>query len=223
MLGKFCQPYYGIFQHVDGLLSSPSSSLPANSSLPLLAESLLLLTELFHDLSSQDLPPFFEDHLNEFMGAEGQGATGGWLLKYLSWEREELKGDVSFPIRVTRIWLNDQEDDEAPGPLQRIRASICEIAELYAQKYLDAFPQLGSFVNGVWNMLTTLGPGARNDMVSLLCMYIEPMLTDVARLKGSALLVGGGPTWQSTGDVWQSRYAQCLLREDHLAEYELAA
>ena len=58
-----------------------------------------------------------------------------------------------------------QDDDEAPGPLQKIRASICEIVELYAQKYLDAFPQLGSFVNGVWNMLTTVGPGTREDVV----------------------------------------------------------
>ena len=59
-----------------------------------------------------------------------------------------------------------QDDDEAPGPLQKIRASICEIAELFAQKYLDAFPQLGSFVSGVWTMLTTIGPGIREDVVS---------------------------------------------------------
>lgn len=61
----------------------------------------------------------------------------------------------------------EQDDDEAPGPLQKIRSSICEIAELYAQKYLDAFPQLGIFVNGVWTMLTTVGPGTREDVVSL--------------------------------------------------------
>lgn len=61
----------------------------------------------------------------------------------------------------------DQDDDEAPGPLQKIRASICEIAELYAQKYSDAFTQLGAFVDGVWNMLTILGPGAKEDVVSV--------------------------------------------------------
>jgi exportin-2 (importin alpha re-exporter) len=59
-----------------------------------------------------------------------------------------------------------QDDDEAPGPLQKIRASICEIAELFAQKYLSDFPQLGSFVDGIWNMLTTVGPGTREDVVS---------------------------------------------------------
>ncbi|WVQ82556.1 hypothetical protein IAT38_004685 [Cryptococcus sp. DSM 104549] len=146
VLSRFCEPYYQLFQHVDQLLQTPAASLPANSSLPLLAQTLLLLVQLFHDLSSQDLPPFFEDHMEEFMG----GAQQGWLRKYLDWEVPELKGD---------------DDDEAPGPLQKIRSSICEIAELYAQKYSDVFTQLGSFVDGVWNMLTRVGPGAREDVL----------------------------------------------------------
>lgn len=91
MLERFCEPYYGIFAHVDQLLSS-GQPLPPNASLPLLAQSVLLLTQLFHDLVSQDLPPFFEERLSDFMGGNGKE---GWLKKYLSWERPELKGDVS--------------------------------------------------------------------------------------------------------------------------------
>ncbi|ORX36025.1 Cse1-domain-containing protein [Kockovaella imperatae] len=149
VLARFCQPYYELFAHVDRLLSAPAGQpLPAGSSIPLLAQSLLLLIQLFHDLSSQDLPPFFEENMGSFMGE--QGGREGWLRKYLSWEREELKGD---------------DEDETPGPLQKIRSSICEIAELYALKYSDAFNQLGTFVDGVWNMLTTLGPGAKEDVL----------------------------------------------------------
>jgi len=59
-----------------------------------------------------------------------------------------------------------QDDDDVPGPLEKIRASICEIAELYALKYSEEFKQLGSFVNGVWTMLTTVGPSGREDLVS---------------------------------------------------------
>ncbi|WVR05966.1 hypothetical protein IAU60_002994 [Kwoniella sp. DSM 27419] len=148
VLSRFCEPYYQLFQHVDKLLQSPNpATLPATSSLPLLAQTLLLLVQLFHDLSSQDLPPYFEDHMSDFMGG---GEQQGWLRKYLDWERDELKGD---------------EDDEAPGPLQKIRASICEIAELYAQKYSDVFTQLGTFVDGVWNMLTRIGMGTRDDVL----------------------------------------------------------
>ncbi|TYJ56359.1 hypothetical protein B9479_002907 [Cryptococcus floricola] len=147
VLSRFCEPYYGLFQHVDRLLQTPAASLPPNASLPLLSQALLLLVQLFQDLSSQDLPPFFEDHMAEFMGG---GDQPGWLRKYLDWEAEELKGD---------------DDDEAPGPLQKIRASICEIAELYAQKYSDVFTQLGSFVDGVWNMLARVGAGTREDVL----------------------------------------------------------
>ena len=97
VLSRFCQPYYELFSHVDRLLSTPPDQpLPPNSSLPLLAQSLQLLIQLFHDLSSQDLPPFFEENLNTFMGDPSVGNGGdGWLRKYLSWERDELKGDVS--------------------------------------------------------------------------------------------------------------------------------
>lgn len=62
--------------------------------------------------------------------------------------------------------MSNQDDDEAPGVLQKIRSAICEIAELYAMKYADAFPQLQSFVSGVWNMTTTLGQGVKEDLVS---------------------------------------------------------
>jgi exportin-2 (importin alpha re-exporter) len=102
VLSRFCQPFYELFGHVDRLLSTPASQpLPPNASIELLAQALLLLTELFHDLNSQDLPPFFEEHLDDFMGNEATGKEG-WLRKYLSWERPELKGDVSdnleFPL-----------------------------------------------------------------------------------------------------------------------------
>jgi exportin-2 (importin alpha re-exporter) len=63
------------------------------------------------------------------------------------------------------LLIREQDEDEAPGPLQKIRGAICEITELYALKYADEFPQLQSFVQGVWNMLTTVGPGTREDLV----------------------------------------------------------
>ena len=58
-----------------------------------------------------------------------------------------------------------QDDDDVPGPLEKIRASICEIAELYALKYSEEFKQLGSVGNGVWTMLTTVGPSGKEDLV----------------------------------------------------------
>ena len=87
---------------MDRLLSTPTGqALPSGSTIPLLAQSLLLLIQLFHDLSSQDLPPFFEENMGSFMG---DGQKEGWLRKYLSWERDELKGDVSLSVSEM-AWL----------------------------------------------------------------------------------------------------------------------
>ena len=61
------------------------------------------MVQLFHDLSSQDLPPFFEENMTVFMGDPSIGNGGdGWLRKYLSWEREDLKGAVSASRRTDR-------------------------------------------------------------------------------------------------------------------------
>lgn len=116
VLERFCKPHFELFKHVDSLLSS-TQPLPPNASLPLLAQSLLLLIQLFNDLSSQDLPPFFEENLGSFMGDDTQQ---GWLLKYLSWERPELKGDVSPFIYIAdrcRMMTRHQDHCKRSGLL----------------------------------------------------------------------------------------------------------
>jgi len=111
-----------------------------------------------------------------------------------------------------------QDDDDAPGPLQKIRASICEIAELYAQKYLDAFPQLGGFVNGVWNMLTTVGPGTREDVVSSIGRVKLNRVQ--ACFPSTAISIGGRQDGASSGHVFSSGYTARILRKDYITEYE---
>lgn len=71
------------------------------------------------------------------------------LHKYLTWQ---------MPAKT------DDDDDEA-GEWEKIRASICEIVELYSQRYQDVFPQMDQFVETVWTMVTSLGPGQKYDIV----------------------------------------------------------
>ncbi|KAJ9118399.1 hypothetical protein QFC24_006228 [Naganishia onofrii] len=153
----FPEQWPNLLDRVDQLLFNSTTPLPAGTSLQELAQTLLLLLELFHDFTCQDLPQFFEDNLNMFMGdvnkAGAGSATGeefGLIGRYLRWERPELLGD---------------EDDDVPGPIQKVRATICEIAQLFALKYSDDFPQLGLFVSGVWQMLGTVGMGTRDDQL----------------------------------------------------------
>jgi exportin-2 (importin alpha re-exporter) len=166
-------------QRVDELLTGyPASPLPAGTTVQELSQSLLLLVELYHDLNCQDFPEYFEDHNALFMGdaslaAPSSPATYGLLGKYLRWEIPELMGEVSSMHRCSLRFnlfhvdlYHIQEDDDVGGPIQQIRAAICEIAELYALKYSDSFPQLSMFVEGVWRILSVVGLGTRDDQAS---------------------------------------------------------
>lgn len=78
------------------------------------------------------------------------------LHKYLTWSRPEL---------VTPDDENDEEGEA--GPLEKIRASICEIAELYTQRYLEVFSMMEQFVETTWTLVTGLGSSTKYDIVSL--------------------------------------------------------
>lgn len=123
VLSRFCEPYFQLFTHVDQLLSAPpSQTLPPNANIQLLGEALLLLVQLFHDLNSQDLPEFFENNMTAFMGDEAAGKEG-WLRKYLSWDRPELKGEVGCIQAATRdltLWLISRRTTKRRAHFRRL-------------------------------------------------------------------------------------------------------
>uniref|UniRef100_A0A6P4FW59 Exportin-2 n=1 Tax=Drosophila rhopaloa TaxID=1041015 RepID=A0A6P4FW59_DRORH len=91
--------------------------------------SLVLVNKVFFSLNSQDLPEFFEDNMNTWMGAFIQ----------------QLAADV--PSLRTG-------DDEDAGVLEHLRAQVCENICLYAKKYDEEFkPFMEQFVTAVWELL----------------------------------------------------------------------
>jgi exportin-2 (importin alpha re-exporter) len=81
------------------------------------------------------------------------------LLKYL---------DYAPPAHLSTA--DEDDEDEEAGDLEAAKAEICEIAQLYALRYLDAFGEggyLGPFVEKTWGLLTKLGPQVRYDGVRL--------------------------------------------------------
>lgn len=124
VLAKFALPHLELLTRTDQRLLDPATPLAA---LPVLGNVLNMALQIFVDLSSQDLPPQFEDNMQPITDI---------LARWIQHARTEL----------------DQDPDE-PCTLQHIRSSICEIAELYAKRYLDAFPQLPTFVQAIWHML----------------------------------------------------------------------
>ncbi|SPO23873.1 probable CSE1 - Nuclear envelope protein that mediates the nuclear export of importin alpha [Ustilago trichophora] len=124
VLSKFALPHLELLKRTDSRLLDPAT--PTNV-LPVLGNIMNVVLQVFYDLSSQDLPPQIEDNMAPITEI---------LARWISQSRPEL----------------DSDPDE-PCALQEIRSSICEIAELYAKRYLDAFTQLPVFVQGIWEML----------------------------------------------------------------------
>ncbi|KAF8457248.1 armadillo-type protein [Terfezia claveryi] len=57
-------------------------------------------------------------------------------------------------------------DDEESGPLERVKAAICEILVLYTHKYEDIFEDLlQGFVNSTWILLTSIGLKQKYDIL----------------------------------------------------------
>ncbi|KAI7905006.1 Cse1-domain-containing protein [Cokeromyces recurvatus] len=155
VLDLFCEPYLQLFQITDKLIEENSNNLQA---LQVLARSLNLLIKIYYDLNCQDLPEFFEDHLEEFMAL---------FKKYLVYQN---------PLLVT-------DDEIEEGPLEEIKTNICLVLELYASRYEDAFPQLGIFIPLIANLLTDTGDESKYD--AMICKAFS-VLTVVVKIDSQA-------------------------------------
>ncbi|KAJ3343061.1 importin-alpha export receptor [Gonapodya sp. JEL0774] len=168
VLEKFSKPYLQFFQHTDSLITQHSNDVPA---LARLFEALLLLVKIYLDLNFQDLPEFFEDHIDDFMGL---------LLKYLQYTNDALEKNSYRPAgpaqngnplaphapTVGRPVEDDGEEEEGEeGPITKVKAVICEIADLYARRYEEELGKvrLEVFVGAIWGLLTTTGRELRYD------------------------------------------------------------
>ena len=118
--------------------------------------TLNLIVKLFYDLSVQDLPPLFEDSLPPMASL---------LHKYLIYDNQLLLTD----------------DDDGAGPLELVKSGIFEVLELWVQKYEDAFGEhVGPFVGSSWNLLTTVGPETKKDILVSKALQFLTAVTSIA-------------------------------------------
>ncbi|KZF21366.1 putative importin alpha re-exporter [Xylona heveae TC161] len=156
VLGKFGGPFLSLFESTDALIEQNKDN---KAALQQHFATLNLMIKLFYDLSCQDLPPVFEDHLP---------AITTLLHKYLTYDNPLLHSD----------------DESESGPLEFVKAGIFEALVLYVQKYEDAFgPLLGPFVESSWVLLTTIGPETKYDILVSKALHF---LTSVARISHHA-------------------------------------
>ncbi|KAF9082059.1 importin-alpha export receptor [Mortierella sp. AD031] len=133
-LESFCEPYRQVFLATDQMIEANAQNVPQ---LKVLFETLHLLTEIFHDLNCHDIPDYFVTHLQEFLGL---------FHKYMTYDNPLLSGD-----------------HDEPGPILQVKASICEVVELFSKRYEEDFTSLPEFIQTSWTLLTTLGLEPKND------------------------------------------------------------
>lgn len=152
VISKFGQPFISLWQSLDQYIDSHANDPAA------LREAFVeldLILQLFYDLSCQDLPPLFEDRLNE---------VSALLLKYLTYDNKALQ---------------TRDEDEA-GPLQTSKANVFEALTLYVGKYYEDFSrQIQQFVQSSWLLLTTVGPEPRNDILVSKAMQFLTSITKI--------------------------------------------
>lgn len=149
VVGVFGEPFIQMLEVVDRkIAASEGSAVELKGWL----ETMSLLIKILYDLSCQDIPSVIETHLQPITEL---------LHKYLSY---------SSPI------FADEEDE--PTPLENLKSDICEVLQLFTNKYDDDFnAYVQKFTQDVWNVLSSVGPAKRFDILT--CQALK-FLTSVA-------------------------------------------
>ncbi|BFF94387.1 exportin-2 [Drosophila madeirensis] len=136
VLDRMAQPLTDLLQATMQLTKVHENNMEA---LKVIYGSLVLVNKVFFSLNSQDLPEFFEDNMNTWMGA---------FIQQLA---------VNVPAL-------SRDDDDDPGVLEFLRSQVCENICLYAKKYDEEFkPFMEQFVTAVWELLVKTSLNTKND------------------------------------------------------------
>ena len=88
VLGRFGQPFLSLFRQTAELLLGGCNGKEE-------AQSMVLLVDIFYDLTCHDLPPAFEDTHEEFFTP-----PSGWFQRFLAWDPPVLHGEVSITSSI---------------------------------------------------------------------------------------------------------------------------
>ncbi len=99
VLERFCKPFLHLFVHTAELLFTNVPG-DATSTMELRAQAMVLLVEIFYDLTCQDLPPDIEDAHAQFFGPDS-----GLFLRFLTWDPPEMQGEVRTNLLILSVAL----------------------------------------------------------------------------------------------------------------------
>lgn len=139
VLELFAEPFSELFVSTMSLASQHAENKQA---LQILYSSILLICKVFFSLTSQDLPDQF-----------AEGKLEPWMLHFRTLLTAEVK-------------QLETEGDEEASSLDLVKSQICEVANMFAQKYDEDFsPYLPSFVQSIWNLLVSTDNRPKHDLL----------------------------------------------------------
>ncbi|KAK3308089.1 CAS/CSE protein [Chaetomium strumarium] len=153
VVGTFGEPFIQMLSIADQQIGANQDNATA---LRGWLETMSLLIRILYDLSCQDIPPIIETHLKDITLL---------LHKYMSYTNPVFDG----------------EEDEAT-PLETLKSDICDALQLFTNKYDDDFGQyVQEFTNNVWNVLSSLGPEKRYDILTSKALQFLTAVASVRR------------------------------------------
>ncbi|KAF5733505.1 Exportin-2 -like protein [Tripterygium wilfordii] len=163
-LDNFAAPLLEIFLKTAAIIDSQVSSGGSAVSLRPLFESQRLCCRIFYSLNFQDLPEFFEDHMNEWMGE---------FRKYLT---------KNYPALET--------SGDGLALVDEVRAAVCENISLYMEKNEEEFKgYLNEFALAVWTLLGNVSQSPSRDKLAVMAIKF---LTTVSTSVHHTLFAGEG-------------------------------
>lgn len=140
-LDNFAKPLLEVFKRTAALIDQAVAT-GATATLRPYIESQRLCCRIFYSLNFQELPEFFEDHMDEWMTD---------FQKYLT---------VKYPT------VEDTNDGLAL--VDELRAAVCENISLYMEKEEDLFQKyLSSFVEAVWGLLVVASASSSRERLTV--------------------------------------------------------
>ncbi|XXG84596.1 hypothetical protein AAC387_Pa10g2084 [Persea americana] len=150
-LDEFAAPLLEIFLKTASLV--PANLNSADTLGPLI-ESQRLCCRIFYSLNFQELPEFFEDHMNE------------WMVKF---QRYLM---TTYPV------LEDDKSGNGVAIVDGLRAAVCENINLYMEKNEEEFKgYLPGFASAVWSLLMTASASSSRDRLTVTAIKFLTMVS----------------------------------------------
>ncbi|KAI5647112.1 hypothetical protein M9H77_33117 [Catharanthus roseus] len=142
-LDNFAKPLLEVFKRTANLIDQAVASGAATAAIlrPYI-ESQKLCCRIFYSLNFQELPEFFEDHMEEWMIE---------FKKYLT---------VKYPAL--------EDNNNGLTLVDELRAAVCENISLYMEKEEELFQRyLSGFVEAVWGLLVVASASSSREQLTV--------------------------------------------------------